>query len=88
MLNKPVAKLSASETGGHAPLDAFESHQEAQDFVVKMRALALQGAPKDDLVLMGKVYALFDAASAGFYLHDSMSVESFDDTEEVEGATD
>ena len=76
-----LEKMSASLNGGHAPLDAFESHDEAQAFVIKMRGLALVGAPKDDLVLMGKVYALFDAASAGFYLHDSMSVESFDDTE-------
>jgi len=53
------------------PLEQFKDFDEAQDFVIAVRTLAMRSCPKDDIKLASKIYAIFDAASFGLYVEQA-----------------
>jgi hypothetical protein len=58
------------------PLEQFKSFEEAQQFVIAIRTLAMRSCPKDDLKLASKIYAIFDAASFGLYVEQATEAEN------------
>jgi len=63
----------AMSDGGHNPMAAFSSADEAQLFILDLRATVLgMTGGVEDLGLKSKIYALFDLASIGVHLSVQM----------------